>query len=147
MKTIKDTDYGDLTGKYYNGNIDLYKFGLTSLEGFPDKVTGDVLLQSNKITSLKGSPVYVGGDFYLDKNDLESLEFAPKEIGGKFSCQGCGIDDAMEQILKYQIKASGYYIDSQMNAIHFSEIEDDFKRYSMGSRVTRPSMRTLLGLK
>lgn len=147
MKTIKDTDYGDLTGKKYTGNIDLYKQGIESMEGFPDMITGDLLMQGNNLKSLKGSPRYVGGDCYFDTNDIESLEGAPKEIGGKFSCQRNYVKNSIEQICKYQIKAKGYFISEQNNAVEFEEIEEQFNNFKLNNRVTRPSMRKLLGLK
>ena len=147
MKTIKDTEYGDLTGKKYTGSINLYKQGIESLEGFPDMVTGDVLIQGNNLKSLKGSPRYVGGDFYFDNNEIESLEGAPKEIDGNFSCQRNNVNKSIEQICRYQIKAKGYFIPEQNSVLDFEDIEEQFNNYKLNNRVTRPSMRKLLGLK
>jgi len=107
---FKDTKYGDLTGSTYEGNIDVLKMNLTSLEGSPKvvkgnfncafnkeltslegapkTVNGDFWCYNSKLTSLEGSPKSVGGDFYCYDNNLTSLEGSPKSVGGPFNCAG-----------------------------------------------------------
>lgn len=125
MKTFADTKYGDLTGKTYEGSIDV---------------------RSTDISSLKGSPRVVTGNFNCSSlKKLTSLEYAPKEIEGTFYCTNSPIDDAKGQIIKYQIKADTYYTSDEV--FFFNEIEQAMKDADkLDQRVTRRSMRSLLGL-
>jgi len=50
---------------------------LTSLEGCPSKINGDLYCNNNQLTSLKGGPDYIDGNFVCVNNKLKSLEFCP----------------------------------------------------------------------
>ena len=61
-------DNGD--GTYdYNGDLDFYDMGLTSLLDLPYKLRR------------------AGGDFSCYNNQLTTLEGAPREVGGNFDCR------------------------------------------------------------
>ncbi len=68
------------------GDFRLYKVDVTSLEGAPYFVQGDVMLHdANNLTSLKGGPIYVGKSFYCGWGvPLTTLEGAPRKIVGDF---------------------------------------------------------------
>ena len=90
---FKDTKYGDLTGQYYDGDIELSKVGLSSLDGSPtkviggyDKVIGGFNCSHNNLTSLKGAPVYISGSFRCFNNQLTSLKGAPETVDEAFFC-------------------------------------------------------------
>jgi len=85
---FKDTNYGDLSGQTYEGNINIFEMKLTSLEGAPKIVNGYFDCSNNKLTSLKFAPGKVSGNCYCHDNELTTLEGAPKEIGGFFNCEG-----------------------------------------------------------
>lgn len=70
----------------------LAKRKLSSLEGFPEEVTGNVNLSSvEKLKSLDGLPKKIGGDLYVDYTGISSLEGVPKKINGTFGCSGTKI--------------------------------------------------------
>ena len=166
MKTIKDTKYGDMTRKNYSKDIYLYNSELTSLEGFPDNVNADVLVQHNLLTTLKGGPDWVGGDFDCSDNKLINLIGSPAVVEGNFICNVSGdlvsleggpkkcvglyikechkLKNPKEQIIKNQIEAIKYYTDE--GDFRFDDIKEEFREYALSTRVTRTSMRTLLGL-
>ena len=79
-------DNGD--GTYdYNGDLDFYDMGLTSLLDLPYKlrrVRGNFYCYNNKLTTLEGAPEKVGGNFYCYNNQLTTLEGAPEYVGGHF---------------------------------------------------------------
>jgi hypothetical protein len=70
-----------------NGNVFLYKKGLTELPLTFNKVTGNFDCGSNNLTTLKGCPRWIGGGFSCYDNHLTSLEFSPDYVGGDFWCQ------------------------------------------------------------
>ena len=166
MKTIKDTKYGDMTRKNYSEDIYLYNAELTSLEGFPDNVNADVFVQHNLLTTLKGGPDWVGGDFDCSDNKLINLIGSPAVVGGDFICNNSDelvsleggpkkcvtlyldkcprLKNIKEQVIKYQIEAYNYVTDD--GKFKFDEIKEEFNEYALSTRVTRKSMRTLLGL-
>jgi len=82
---FKDTKYGDLTGSTYDGNIDVSKTNITSLEGAPKIVNGSFYCHNTKLTSLEGAPNTVNGKFWCYITDITSLEGAPKTVQG-FYC-------------------------------------------------------------
>lgn len=157
---FKDSKFGNLKGKDYIGNMDLYKSGLTSLEGSPDKVIGgDFLCDFNSLTSLKGGPtMLVHKDGFGKKNSmlsysvsdnptLMSLEGAPKLIEGSFFCRRTGVKNAVGEIIKYQIKAERYYFDgSHQDGMEYSVIKKEFEAERMKNSITSKGFRTLLGL-
>jgi hypothetical protein len=69
-----------------NGEVNLYKKGLTELPLTFNKVNGYFDCGNNILTSLKGSPRWVGSSFYCNWNRLTSLEFGPEYVGSDFSC-------------------------------------------------------------
>ena len=144
--TVKETEYGDLTGGVYPSQMSLEKKGLTSLEGSPKRVIRGYYIGRNKLTDLKFSPEYVGAQFSVYANKtLVSLEGGPKEVGDDFFCTECPkLKNPIEQIIQYQIKARYYYTDE--GKFPFSDIETRFVNYVLDKRVKRTSMRTLLGL-
>ena len=187
MKTIKDTDYGDLTGQTYNGNIDVDDKELTSLKGSPKKVmgrfycnsnnlttlefapqevygafecfrnmlttlkggptmvTGDYSCSSNELTSLEGSPQTVGGDFNVSDNKLKTLKGAPSKIEGVFRCvNNPNLKNVKDEIINNNIRAMRYNTDE--GTFTYDDFKEDFKRIDTNKRVSRPSMRKLLGL-
>ena len=83
---FKDTEYGDLTGQVYEGDIDVSAKELDSLEGSPREVDGNFGCDFNNLYSLKGAPKIVKGHFSCYTNNLTSLEGAPKEVHGNFDC-------------------------------------------------------------
>jgi hypothetical protein len=83
---FKDTKYGDLTGQTYDGDINVYNMGLTSLEGAPEIVNGKFWCQHNKLTNLKGAPRIVKGWFNCRYNQLVSLEGSPEISEEDFCC-------------------------------------------------------------
>ncbi len=52
---FKDTDYGDLTGQHYNGNIHVINKQLTSLEGAPKTIQGYFDCSHNDLKTLEGA--------------------------------------------------------------------------------------------
>ena len=143
---FKDTKYGDLTGQIYNGNrfgINVNQEPITSLEGSPKEVLdGYFSCDRTNLTNLVGGPEIVQGGFYCRENKkLTSLEGAPKRCT-RFLCNGSPkLNNVKEQIIKYQIRAEDYVTDEG------SFLYDDIKHlFNIGQRVTRPSMRKLLGL-
>ena len=71
-----------------SGGFDCTDNQLTSLEGAPTTVGGDVFdCSNNKLTSLEGAPNSVSGGFYCYYNQLTSLDGASNTtVGGDFSC-------------------------------------------------------------
>ena len=76
-----------------NGNVFLYKKGLTEFPLTFNKVTGNFDCGENNLTSLKGSPRWIGGGFYCDHNILTSLEFSPDYVDRDFWCQYNNLTD------------------------------------------------------
>ena len=136
----------DYTGQTYNGVIKYNKKDLTSLVGMPHYVKGSVNLEKTNITNLIGSPTQVSGDFVLfDCMKLKSLEGGPKLISGTLYISSMSTEDAIKQIVKYNIKANRYDIFNDI--FEYSELADAINSYvPIEKRVSRPSMRTLLGL-
>ena len=79
-------DNGDGTFDY-DGDLDLFNLGLTSLLDLPYKlrrVRGDFYCTYNQLTTLEGAPREVGGGFSCSYNQLTTLEGAPEKVGGDF---------------------------------------------------------------
>ena len=149
MKAFKDTSYGDLTGKLGEGYIDVSSESLTSLKGSP-KECSTFYCKWNNLTSLEGGPTKVEETYSCSENPhLETLEGGPTNVGGSFYVIKCPkLLDPLTEIIKYQIKANRYYFGEYSDfGITFSKIEKEFnQRAGLDKRVTRSSMRTLLGL-
>ena len=76
-----------------NGNVFLYKKGLTELPLTFNKVTGFFHCGRNNLTTLKGSPRWVGGWFVCEHNNLTNLEFSPEYVGLDFWCNNNNLTD------------------------------------------------------
>lgn len=154
MKTIADIRdngkilFGDLTGKVSNSGVNVPREGLDSLKGSPKEVKNGFVVRNNNITSLQYGPEIVRGDFDISNNPITSLEYAPTLIQGTIYCNGTKIpkDKFKDEIIKHRVKAVYYNYDNNIG-FFFSEIEQEFESYvEVNKRVTRKSMRTLLGL-
>lgn len=98
---FSETNYGDLTGQHYEGDIEVSDMKLTSLEGAPKSVSGDFYCHGNQLKSLKYSPESVGGNFACHRNQLTTLEGSPKSVGVYLDCsdnQLTTLDGAPESI-------------------------------------------------
>lgn len=74
---------------YAESNLSVQCSQLTTLEGFPDYVYGNLEIGHNKkITSLEFAPKYVQGSFYCYLKNIKSLKYAPNCIGGNFHVGG-----------------------------------------------------------
>lgn len=85
------------------------------------------------------------GSLYVKGQKLTSLEGAPNEITGAFNIESNDIKDPLDEIVKYGIRATYYWTDKGgYTEGYVAELIDKYEIVS--KRVTRPSMRTLLGL-
>lgn len=75
--------------KKVEGDFRIPHLNLSSLEGCPEEITGNVSLGAvsyrGHITTLKGGPKKIGGMFKIVSWHLESLDYLP-EIGKDFIC-------------------------------------------------------------
>jgi hypothetical protein len=69
-----------------DGDVDLYRKGLTKIPLKFGKVSGNFSCGYNQLESLSGAPLSVGGDFSCGDNQLKSLEGSPLSVGGRFYC-------------------------------------------------------------
>lgn len=69
-----------------DGDVNLYKKGLTELPLRFGKVTRSLNCASNNLETLEGSPHWVGIDFECRDNRLTSLKGSPQYVGKDFSC-------------------------------------------------------------
>jgi hypothetical protein len=58
---------------------------LSSFEGFPKKIQGELIIRNCSFENLKGCP-YIGGNISVTDNLLKSLEGCQEEINGDFKC-------------------------------------------------------------
>ncbi len=79
-------------GFYCNNN------NLTSLEGFPKHVSGNINLGTNQLTSLENSPIELGQYLYCYKNPLKSL------VGYNLSYDKLVCDNKEKLIRKTKLK-------------------------------------------
>ena len=127
------------------GNFSCARNAIKTLKGGPQEVNGDYVCANNKLTSLEGSPRKVVGDFNASFNNLKSLKGAPNEIGGFFTCEGNPkLKNVRDEIINNNIRAVIYNTDE--GNFTYEDFKDHFHKKDMGNRVTRPSMRKLLGL-
>lgn len=147
MKNIKVSRFGDMTGTTLGRSLRLGGGTLETLEGSPKILRGDFEVSGNLLKSLQYGPEQIldDSDYNCSDNQLTSLEFGPKLVEGTFNCKGNNIKDPYLDIVKYQIKAEKYITD--IGFFTFEDLEEDFKKGTLDKRVTRPSMRKLLGLK
>lgn len=76
----------DISQTKVSGDFELMYVNLTSLEGAPQSIQGNIWLQGNKLTSLQGCPKYCGKNFDCSANKITSLKGVPKKIYGNFNC-------------------------------------------------------------
>ena len=69
-----------------DGDVNLFKIGISEIPLKFGKVSGNFNCSGNKLESLEGSPEKVGGYFVCSENKLTSLSGAPREVNGHFSC-------------------------------------------------------------
>ena len=147
-KCIIDTQYGDLSKKgMYNGSIEIYNDGVGTLEGSPKTVKGNFVVCNNSLTNLEFSPSLVAGRYDVSYNKLTELSGVKDlKVGTTFDCtNNPTLKDPIKEIIKNRIRAKRYFTDEGIYA--FEDIEEEFNSYiPLDKRVTRSSMRTLLGL-
>jgi len=86
---IKEICYQNPDGTWSaDGDVSLFKVGLTKLPVRFKVVKGGFDCSHNKLTSLEGSPKRVGGYFDCSHNELTSLEGGPEMVRENFSCYG-----------------------------------------------------------
>jgi len=76
--------YGDKSNEVYNGNLNISKKNLTSLEGIYKEINGNFYCTYNKITSFKHCPD-IKGNFWSNNNQITSFKHCP-DIKGDFWC-------------------------------------------------------------
>lgn len=81
---ISDDVYGYIVD--VDGEVNLLRQNLHSINVKFNNVKGNFYCQMNKLTSLEGCPSYVGGDFNCSKNKIQTLEFCPNHVNGIFDC-------------------------------------------------------------
>jgi hypothetical protein len=69
-----------------DGDVDLYRKGLTKIPLKFGKVSGNFDCGGNQLKSLSGAALSVGGYFDCSSNQLKSLEGSPLSVGGGFYC-------------------------------------------------------------
>ena len=85
------------------------------------------------------------GALYVKGQKLTSLEGAPKEITGALNIEQNDIKDPLNEIVKYGIRAEYYWTDKGgYTERYVIGLIDKYE--TLSKRVTRQSMRTLLGL-
>ncbi len=147
---FSETKYGDISQEKFYDEINVSKFGLTSLEGSPIEINGIFNCSLNNLTNLVGSPKKINGVFTCSFNNLVDLKGRPKKIGINFSCRNnklislegapkeiknifdCRnnpkLKNIKEQIIKYGIKAYKYYTDE--GDFSFEDIKEEFNDFS-----------------
>jgi len=83
---------------HVSGNFNCRWNQLTSLEGSPQSVGDNFNCSWNNLTTLVGTPQSVGGDFECSYNKLTTLEESPNNVGGSFNCDGNPIYDQLGDI-------------------------------------------------
>lgn len=91
--SVQDFKEGSLLGLKFgkvDGNFTINACMLTSMEGFPEEITGGFQAGNNKFQNLIGGPKKVGKYYSISQNeDLNSLEGSPEEVGGPFEVSYC----------------------------------------------------------
>lgn len=126
-------DYEKLPFKFskINGNFKLEQsYGLKSLEGLPNHVTGNLDISENGIESLHSLNVnFVGGTFNCSGNNLSTLEGLPLKIGGNIHAETndiCNYDGVSYENLK---KLNLYM--NPVNYVLFSFLKKSEDRYDL----------------
>lgn len=143
MNDLESLKFGP---RQVGGAYDCSSNELISLDGAPRTCRSFNCNNNSALTSLEGGPDKILDIFSADDTGIESLEFAPKEAGRIFSVKRCSnLKNPKEQIIQNQIKSDKYMTDD--GDFTFDDIKVEFDKISLSKRVTRTSMRTLLGLK
>jgi len=91
--SVQDFKEGSLLGLKFgkvDGDFWINACMLTSMEGFPEEVTGNFNASNNKFENLVGGPKKVGKSCNLSSNQkLNSLEGSPEEVGEAFNITDC----------------------------------------------------------
>lgn len=92
---VDDFDILPLKFGTVTGNFKIDDKSITSLEGFPKFVDGELGIRDCKnLTSLKGCPESIGGRFILSGSPLiTTLEGCPRNVGGSFDLSNLGLTD------------------------------------------------------
>lgn len=75
------------------GGLDISNSFLTSLEGCPRIIKGNLIFRESEITNMIGGPEVVIGSVHASESRLTSLEGAPKVIEGDFLLKGTKISN------------------------------------------------------
>ena len=113
-----------------NGEVNLYKKGLTELPLTFNKVNGYFDCDNNNLTSLKGSPRWVGSSFYCNWNRLTSLEFDPEYVGSDFSCNNNNLTNINSHNVNSNNKTFNlqFFLNEQCkDALNIGEFVDSIK--------------------
>lgn len=77
----------DIEGETWFGNLNLGVCGITSLEGCPKVIYGNLDISHNKgLSSLEHCTNEIYGSFYCNDCNLKSLEYGPKKVGTDYNC-------------------------------------------------------------
>ena len=135
---VKELGITSLEGcpKILYGNLNVEKNKLEILKYSPKKVVGNFDCSNNKIKTLECSPEEIKGIFDCSNNKLLTLEGNLKEIYGSFDCRNNSkLKNIKEQIIKYQIKARKYYTDE--GNFSFEDIEKEFLEYAKNEEIKK----------
>lgn len=69
----------------YIGEIYIERKGISSFQGMPKEIHGNLIFRDNILNSLQYSPTKVIGNFYVGINNLTSLKYSPSQTDD-FSC-------------------------------------------------------------
>jgi hypothetical protein len=69
------------------GDFNCMKCGLETLEGGPETVERNMIVEDNLLISLQGCPTSIRDGFYCDTNQLQDLKGAPESVAKTFSCE------------------------------------------------------------
>ncbi len=121
--------YKDLTNNNFDGKtLKIKHYLLTSLEGIPEIIKGEVICSYNNLTSLEYSPKIVEGDYNCRNNKLKTLKSGKIIIKGCFNClDNPDLKNIKEQIIENQILAEAYRTDK--GNFLYEEIKEKFEEY------------------
>ena len=89
---FKDTEYGDMSGQHYEGDINIDSMGVSDWEGSPASIWGRLSAANNEFTTLVGMPeMKKGSSISLNDNPLGSLKGAKWTLIDDFGIVGCGL--------------------------------------------------------
>ncbi|GAB5388713.1 MAG: hypothetical protein Alpg2KO_16810 [Alphaproteobacteria bacterium] len=77
--------------KVLHGSLYISGTGLTSFEGGPERVNGDIVARRSQFTSLKGAPAVIGGRLVASHNPLQSIAGLPAKVERGIDLRDCGL--------------------------------------------------------